>query len=125
MNRFNPDHCPQQRMTDGQVEFSLSHLPLLFERLDQWFDKHGIPWGLNSHHPFIFECVNSVPHAVILLYLFDRGYSFLLLPPAAPELDPPTFPTFFSTVLKVQEVPLDGLEMGLELQPNPAFTGVP
>ena len=125
MNRFNPDHCPQQRMTDGQVEFSLSHLPLLFERLDQWFDKHGIPWGLNSHHPFIFECVNSVPHAVILLYLFDRGYSFLLLPPAAPELDPPTFPTFFSTVLKVQEVPLDGLETGLELQPNPALTGVP
>ena len=54
MNRFNPDHCPQQRMTDGQAEFSLSHLPLLFERLDQWFDKHGIPWGLNSHHPFIF-----------------------------------------------------------------------
>jgi acyl-CoA synthetase (AMP-forming)/AMP-acid ligase II len=125
MSRFNPDHFPQQHITDGQVELPLSHLPLLFERLDQHFSQ----LDLSPSNPFIFECLNSVPHAIVLLYLFDRGYSFLLLPPLSPpastELDPATLPTFFSALLKVQEVPLEGLESGIDRQPNPAFTGVP
>jgi len=128
MKRFNPDHFPQQQITDGQVEFTTSHLPLLFERLDKSLDQYFTQLGLNPHNPLIFECANSVQNAIVLLYLFDRGYSFLLLPPAPPEFDPATLPTFFSALLKVQDVPLDdldGLETGLDLQPNPAFLGVP
>lgn len=121
MKRFNPDHFPQQHITDGQVEFATSHLNLWFERLDKQF----IDLDLSPTEPLVFECANSVQNAIVLLYLFDRGYSFLLLPPATPDFDPRTLPTFFASRLTVQDVPLESIERGLDLQPNPAFIDVP
>ncbi|MFZ9736455.1 MAG: class I adenylate-forming enzyme family protein [Prochlorotrichaceae cyanobacterium] len=121
MKRFNSDHFPQQHITDGQVEFATSRLPHLFQTLDECFLQRG----LSPAQPLIFECANSTQNAIVLLYLFDRGYSFLLLPPATPDFDLTTLPTFFPSILRVQDLPLAEVTDCIEVQPNPAFTTIP
>ena len=63
-------------LTDGQITCSYREIPEVFERLQRHFAKQGI--GIEDC--LALECDNSVPSALVLLYLLEKGYSFLLLP---------------------------------------------
>jgi acyl-CoA synthetase (AMP-forming)/AMP-acid ligase II len=63
-------------LTDGHLACSYQEIPEVFERLQKHFAERGI--GLKDC--LALECLNSVPSALVLLYLLEKGYSFLLLP---------------------------------------------
>ncbi|MGH8547089.1 MAG: class I adenylate-forming enzyme family protein [Methylococcales bacterium] len=65
-------------LTDGQFTCTYPELPALLEAIDGYFDARGIGPG----DDLAFECVNSLPGALILLVLLQKGYRFLLLPPS-------------------------------------------
>lgn len=82
-------------LTDGQLTFPYQEVPPFFERLDQFFSASGI----NLADRLAFECFNSVPSALTLLYLLQKGYSFVLLPPSGKSekgLSLKPIPTFCS-----------------------------
>ena len=65
-------------LTDGYLSCSYQEITDVFERLQEHFAEQEI--GFKDC--LALECVNSVPSALVLLYLLDKGYSFLLLPRA-------------------------------------------
>jgi hypothetical protein len=65
-------------LTDGYLSCSYQEIPEVFERLQEHFAEQEI--GFKDC--LALECVNSVPSALVLLYLLKKGYSFLLLPRA-------------------------------------------
>lgn len=65
-------------ISDGAWRYRYQELPSLFVNLDSHFDVLGV----TRQQTIAYECPNSVPGAVTLLYLLSRSYSFLLLPPA-------------------------------------------
>ncbi|NEO42586.1 MAG: long-chain fatty acid--CoA ligase [Moorea sp. SIOASIH] len=69
-------------LTDGQLTCTYQELPEVFEALQQYFDQRGI----SITDCFALECDNTVSSALVLLYLLERGYRFLLLPQ---EVNPP------------------------------------
>jgi len=65
-------------LTDGYLSCSYQEITEVFERLQEHFAEQEI--GFKDC--LALECVNSVPSALVLLYLLEKGYSFLLLPRA-------------------------------------------
>ena len=65
-------------LTDGQLTCSYQEIPEVFERLQRHLAERGI--GIKDC--LALECDNSVPSALVLLYLLEKSYSFLLLPRA-------------------------------------------
>lgn len=118
------DQFPSQLITDGQVILPTTQLSNLFFKLDQVFECQGV----KVSDSVIFECSNTVRNAVVLLYLLDREYSFLLVPQSV-EADKPIYPTFFPHLLKTLDLdpalPMDP-SLGdpadfLHILPNPEF----
>ena len=62
-------------LTDGQLSCSYQEIPEIFARLQRYLAEQGI--GVEDC--LLLECDNSVPSALVLLYLLEKGYSFLLL----------------------------------------------
>ena len=119
---------PHQVLVDGQVELPTAALPDLWLLLDQWFNDRGI----QPHQRLIYESANTVPHALVLLYLLDRNYSFLLLPESPDRSsDPSIWPAFCECHLTVAPLPTnysftgDTLQSLLVVTQNPNFKGVP
>jgi acyl-CoA synthetase (AMP-forming)/AMP-acid ligase II len=65
-------------LTDGQFTCIYPALPAALEQIDHYFQTRGI----SPADDLAFACVNSLPGALTLLYLLQKGYRFLLLPPA-------------------------------------------
>src|SRR4028119_2209927 len=65
-------------LTDGYLSCSYQEITGVFERLQEHFAEQEI--GFKDC--LVLEGVNSVPSALVLLYLLEKGYSFLLLPRA-------------------------------------------
>jgi acyl-CoA synthetase (AMP-forming)/AMP-acid ligase II len=65
-------------LTDGQLICSYQEIPNAIERIDRHFAAEEI--GVQDC--LAFECANSIPGALTLLYLLEKGYSFALLPPS-------------------------------------------
>lgn len=63
-------------MTDGTSELCYGDLPAVFQRFDQQLQERGV----RSEHCLSLECPQSLGGALALLYLLDRGQSFVLLP---------------------------------------------
>ena len=97
--KFVNNSLPTKVLTDGQLTRSYSEIPETFEQLDRFFAERNIHQG----HQLALECVNSVPSALVLLYLFERDYSFLLFPKAAnaPEETQPEIPAFCRYGLRI------------------------
>ncbi|HBE16233.1 MAG TPA: AMP-dependent synthetase [Cyanobacteria bacterium UBA11149] len=60
-------------LTDGQINCSYQEIPDIFKNIDALFVKQGI----DKKDTLVLEAVNTLPNALILLYLLARGYSFL------------------------------------------------
>ena len=63
-------------LTDGQLTCSYKEIPVIFERLESYF----VGQGITIEDYLVLECVNSLPSVLVLLYLLEKNYSFLLLP---------------------------------------------
>jgi acyl-coenzyme A synthetase/AMP-(fatty) acid ligase len=63
-------------LTDGQLACSYQEIPDVFGSIQQ----HLVERGVSTADYLALECDNSVPSALVLLYLLEKGYSFLLLP---------------------------------------------
>lgn len=63
-------------LTDGRLTILYRDIPGIFEKIKIFFVERDIGPG----NFLALECENSVPGALILLYLLEEGYSFLLLP---------------------------------------------
>ena len=64
------------RLTDGQLTCAYQEMPAVFEQLRQMFAAQGI----QPQDGIVLECENSVPGALVLLFLLEAGYDFLLIP---------------------------------------------
>jgi len=62
-------------ITDGQLTCCYRDIPPLFEEIKKYFLARDI----STDDCLALECDNSVPSALVLLYLFEEGYNFLLL----------------------------------------------
>lgn len=77
LNRFlNPLSTSSQIITDGTFTCTFAEISQHFAKFEKSFAEAGISVG----DRIAFECENSVPSALVLLYLLEAGYSFLLLP---------------------------------------------
>jgi len=89
-------------ITDGTMTCRYQELPAIFADLD----AHFAALGMNAQQTVAYECPNSVPGAVTLLYLLARGYSFVLLPAerqgAKGSVQRPTVPSFCHFHLTIQ-----------------------
>lgn len=64
------------QLTDHQFSCTYSEIFAIFDRLNQGFGEMGLSPG----DCLALECENSVPCALLSLYLIAMGYSFLLIP---------------------------------------------
>lgn len=71
-------HPKDPLLTDGQFTCAYPALPAALGRIDRYFQTSGI----SPADDLAFACVNSLPGALTLLYLLQKGYRFLLLPPS-------------------------------------------
>jgi acyl-CoA synthetase (AMP-forming)/AMP-acid ligase II len=63
-------------VTDGYLTCAYQEVPEIVERVEQHFAERGV----ELKDCIALECLNSVPSALVLLCLLEKGYSFLLLP---------------------------------------------
>lgn len=63
-------------LTDGLLTCYYSQIPTVFESLDQYF----LTKEIQLDHGLALEGLNTVPGALILLYLLKKNYSFIFLP---------------------------------------------
>ncbi|MCP2728418.1 AMP-binding protein [Limnofasciculus baicalensis] len=63
-------------LTDGQLTCDYLEIPDIWKKIQRYFTEGEI----NTEDCLVLECDNSLPSALVLLYLLENGYSFLLLP---------------------------------------------
>jgi len=71
----------QHFITDGVLTCAYQDLPALFETIAQTLQETGV----DPQMPLAVECENSVPTAILILFLLQTGRSFLPLPWGSPE----------------------------------------
>lgn len=86
----------------------------MFERLEATFADHGI----TPNDCLVLECINTVPAALTLLYLLQRGYSLMLLPADGAT----TLPAFCRYLLTFPTTSTELTpETFFQLTPNPTY----
>lgn len=83
---------PMNVLTDGQLTCTYREIPEIFEKIQNFLAVKEV----KTEDCLAFECDNSVPSALVLLFFLEKGYSFLLLPKASQKADDarPFFPKF-------------------------------
>jgi acyl-CoA synthetase (AMP-forming)/AMP-acid ligase II len=79
------DHLSSQMnvLTDGHLTCTYMDIPEIFAKIQNFLAAKEI----NIEDCLALECDNSVPSALVLLYLLEEGYSFLLLHKASQGAD--------------------------------------
>ena len=62
-------------LTDGTLTCTYQDIPAIFDRIKEYFKAQEI----DKEDCLALECENSLPSALVLLYLLEEEYSFLLL----------------------------------------------
>lgn len=78
---------PRSIITDGQLTCQYQDIPIIFAKLREIFAEHNIA----PQDGVVLECENSLPSAIVLLFLLEHDYHFLLSKPENSGLIPPTF----------------------------------
>lgn len=65
--------------TDGRFTCCYQKLPALLDEVDRYLRAKAI----TPETCLALECTNSVPSALTLIYLLQKGYGFMLLPPVS------------------------------------------
>ncbi len=118
----DPD-AEMHALTDGTDTCTYAAMPDVFASLRARFEERGIPRDVC----LAFECDNSLPSALILLFLLEEGHDFLLLPKpqrgcrAAPIEDL----SFCAYRMAASEQQFTGFKASdsLEMTPNPGYRG--
>ena len=116
-------------LSDGRFQVSYRELPALFDRLDEFFPAFAGP-GTGC---LACCCQNSLPEAVLLLWLLARGRDFLLLPRTGTKRQPgialPPLPGFCRLRLGIDPsapgLTLAAPDSFIQARENPAFRDVP
>jgi len=92
-------------ITDGKLTCQYAEIPHFLEKIDAFLSAHHV----YPQHCIAVECTNSVPSALLLIYLLSKRIGFMLLPPSdksdnAASLKP--IPQFCHVRLKVATPPL-------------------
>ena len=72
---FSSTSLQQNLLTDGIQEWSYQKIPDLFDGIQKYFEESCV----SIEDCLALECETSLASALMLLYLLERGYSFLLL----------------------------------------------
>ncbi len=94
----DPANSQLNVLTDGEYQCTYQEIPGIFAKIKDHLKNISIEDCL------AFKCDNSVPSALILLYLLEEGYSFLLLPKAVKEQ---SIPKFCQYLLKTNNTSID------------------
>ncbi len=78
---------PRSIITDGTLTCQYQDIPVLFAKLREIFFENDI----SQHHGLTLDCENSLPSAIVLLFLLEHGYHFLLSKPENSGQTPPAF----------------------------------
>nr|VFJ48041.1 MAG: AMP-binding enzyme C-terminal domain-containing protein [Candidatus Kentron sp. FW] len=102
--KFISQTSPSNVLTDGQSSCAYGDIPKVFDRVRRYLaEKNILPEDCLA-----FECGNSVPDALILLYLLEEGHNFLLLAKgtkSSRDADvEPFFPAFCRYRLDIMDV---------------------
>ncbi|MBF0238362.1 MAG: long-chain fatty acid--CoA ligase [SAR324 cluster bacterium] len=85
-------------LMDGVSQCTYHEIPDIFDKIETCLTEKNI----NNSACLAFECENSVPGALVLLYLLEKGYSFLLIPQTSLKL---SLPGFCHYRLRTESVP--------------------
>lgn len=88
-------------LTDGQITCSYQEIPEIFAGIERRFAEAEI----GQEDCLALESINSVPNALLLLYLLSKGYNFLLSPKAA---NGPPLPKFCRYAVVAESLTADG-----------------
>ncbi len=89
-------------LTDGGFSLRYRELAGYFEQFAETFDK----WAVEASDCLVLEAGNSLPAALTLAYLLERGQHFLLLPENG--LETADAPVFCRYLLKIVPTPQEG-----------------
>jgi acyl-coenzyme A synthetase/AMP-(fatty) acid ligase len=111
-------------LTDGQLSCSYGELPDLTRKIDQHLTEQGIDTSVC----LAAECINSVPGALLLLTLLQRGNSFALVPSVDGQSllkPPPSFCSYRLTVLPLEtREAAESFPMSVfRIEANPLYNG--
>jgi acyl-CoA synthetase (AMP-forming)/AMP-acid ligase II len=70
-------HSQNNSVTNGRTTFQYHQLPSLFSIIDHYLHEQEI----TNDQCLALECANSATGALVLLYLLQKRYCFMLLPP--------------------------------------------
>ncbi len=98
-------------LTDGMLTCSYQKIPGIFDGIQRYLRERGIV----KEDCLALECENSLPSALILLCLLERGYSFLLLPKVVcgAQVRQPPLPRFCRYRLVAERLTGDGSAIDL------------
>ncbi len=85
--KFICQSAPNNELTDGFVTCRYQDIPVIFAQLREFFAKKGI----SRQHGVVLDCENSLPSALVLLFLLEHGYHFLLSKTENSAQIPPQF----------------------------------
>jgi acyl-CoA synthetase (AMP-forming)/AMP-acid ligase II len=104
-------------ITDGQFILHYPDIFKIFECLQKFFTEQLISESV----AVALECENSIPSILVLLYLLEKGYSFLLLPKEVKTSQPldsqQPIPRFCRYRLRAESLTKEGKAVNLE-DPN-------
>ncbi len=97
-------------LTDGQLQIDYQEINDLFSELENYL----LAYSIRPQDGIVFECENSLPSALVLLFLLEKGYHFLL---SKPENRDKPIPDFCRYQFQIQS---DSLEVNqyLTIIPN-------
>ncbi len=81
----NATNSQSNVLTDGEHQCAYQDIPSIFDKIQNYLTN------ISTKDCLAFECENSVSSALLLLYLLEKGYSFLLLPKVPEEQSIPKF----------------------------------
>ncbi|MCP4151089.1 MAG: hypothetical protein GY757_25315, partial [bacterium] len=76
LKRINATESKNNIISDGKDQCTYDQIPGIFDRISDYFAKKEIP----SEAGFIMKCGNSLPEAVLLLWMLYHKKDFLLQP---------------------------------------------
>ncbi|NOS87364.1 MAG: acyl--CoA ligase [Methylococcaceae bacterium] len=114
MTTFISQANPSAVITDGQLSCHYHFIPVVFAKLRAYFKDHGI----TPQHGVVLDCENSLPSALVLLFLLEHDYHFLLSKPENSSQIPPKFCRF---QLQIQATSLEPSEF-LTVIEHPSHT---
>jgi acyl-coenzyme A synthetase/AMP-(fatty) acid ligase len=103
---------------DNQFFCTYQQLPEIFSALSRLFQIQGV----TPQDCLVFACRNQLPEALLLLFLLEKGFHFLLIPQQ--DLGTATLPSFCRWILSREMAEVDptvpaNLVASVQLQPNP------